>query len=240
MKGDAELTRRPQRRFSIASDVTRALLASAAAIVVLTVVIVALPGMLPGVRTVSGFVTFMVTFVVAMFTTYVALTLAAFSRLKSETLNAVILETEARRNPRLERWLLLDQLSWILTAAGFALILVALTVMDDSLRRDPWALLGAALLVILSWAVMTVAASVHFMRLDVRRDALRFPDEAPRTFSDYFYVAAMVNTTFATSDVAVTSTRSRRAFTVMSISAMTFNTVVIALLVSGVITLAAN
>ncbi|RMB62065.1 DUF1345 domain-containing protein [Tessaracoccus antarcticus] len=224
-------------RFTLSSDTTRALMAIVAAFVLTGVIVALVPELLQGLRSVAGVVKFMIVFTVVLFTWYVALTLTAFARLGPDELTATIRDSEARRNPRLERWLAVDQLSWMLTGAGFALILVAVTVMHGSLRQDPWALAGAALLVVLSWTLMSVSGSVHLLRLDLHRDALGFPDEAPRTFMDYFYVSTTIFTTFAVSDVAATSPRSRRALTAMSISAMTFNTVVVALLVSGIITL---
>lgn len=232
------LVQRLRKRFPLASDATRAFLASIGAFTVMIAVLVIAPELLVTSRRLSGWVAYMIAFGVCMFGAYVALTLVAFSRLDPATLTAVIRKSESRRNPRLERWLAADQMSWILTAAGFALVLVALTVLDNSLRSNAWALAGAALLVVLSWLLMAVAASVHLMRLDVDGEALRFPDETPRTFSDYFYVATIVFATFATSDVSATSTKMRRSLTAMSISALAFNTVVVALLVSGVLTLA--
>lgn len=73
-------------------------------------------------------------------------------------------------------------------------------------------------------------------RDDARRDALNFPDEdSVRDFSDYRYVAQQVLTTFATSDVTVVSREARRLVTKISTAAMIFNTVAIALLVSGIL-----
>lgn len=232
------MVQRLRSRFSLASDATRAVLASVAAFMGVALVIAIEPGVAGNVRGLQGWVTFMVIFSVCMFGVYVLLTLAAFSRLGAAELATTIRRSEARRNPRLERWLAADQMSWILTAAGFALLLVGVTVLDDSLRANPWSLASAALLVVLSWVLMTVASSVHLMRLDRNGDALTFPDDSPRTFSDYFYVATIVFSTFATSDVSATSTKMRRSLTAMSISALAFNTVVVALLVSGVLTLA--
>ena len=71
-----------------------------------------------------------------------------------------------------------------------------------------------------------------------RRPFLAFPDDGPKGLHDYGYVATQVLSTFATSDVGVTTTAGRRAVTTLAIAALVFNTVVVALLVSAFLGLA--
>lgn len=97
----------------------------------------------------------------------------------------------------------------------------------------------AGVMVVLAWAVMQVSATVLLLRIDVAEKCLEFPDDGPHGLHDYGYVATQVLTTFATSDVLVTTTAGRRAVTTLSIAAMVFNTVVVALLVSAFLGLAA-
>ena len=80
-------------------------------------------------------------------------------------------------------------------------------------------------------------ATILLLRLDVDRPTFDFPGEGLHGWHDYAYVATQVLTTFATSDVEVRTTPGRRAISVLSIASMVFNTVVIALLVSGFIAL---
>ncbi len=80
---------------------------------------------------------------------------------------------------------------------------------------------------------MHIAATVLLLRIDVQRPTLVFPDQGPHGLHDYGYVATQVLTTFATSDVTVTTTAGRRAIATLSVAAMVFNTVVVALLVSA-------
>ena len=180
------IVNRSRQHLRLSSDVTRATMSSVLPIVLMALVISVEPAAREGLTTLPGQVMFMLVFVIVTFGLYVSLTLVAFARLAPKELEATIRASEARRNPRLERLLAMDQMSWILTAVGFALVLIGLTVTDETLRRDPRALACGALLVVLSWLLMAVAASVHLMRLDVDRCALRFPDESPRVFSDYF------------------------------------------------------
>lgn len=85
----------------------------------------------------------------------------------------------------------------------------------------------------ISWFVVVVSYAVHYARKDAEHPGLRFPDEGPHRFTDYFYVSLAVARTFGTTDVAVTTTRMRR--TVSGYSALTFlfNTIIIALLVAA-------
>ncbi|MDO5500840.1 MAG: DUF1345 domain-containing protein, partial [Propionibacteriaceae bacterium] len=60
----------------------------------------------------------------------------------------------------------------------------------------------------------------------------------PRTFSDYVYVAITVMSTFGVSDAAVCHPRLRRLVATHAFIAFLFNTTIIAVLVSLVVTLA--
>lgn len=165
---------------------------------------------------------------------YLALTWWTFGRLDPASLRTTIAASNATgRRAHFERLTFTDATSWVLGGVGTALVVVAITLLDPSTRKSPLALGMAGLMVVLAWAVMQVSATLLLLRIDVAEPTLRFPDDGPHGLPDYAYAATQVLTTFATSDVAVTSTAGRRAVTTLSIASLVFNTVVVALLVSA-------
>ena len=59
-----------------------------------------------------------------------------------------------------------------------------------------------------------------------------FPGGGERSFTDYLYFSLMVQTTFGATDVAVESPGMRRAVMTHGVVAFVFNTVIVAMLVS--------
>jgi uncharacterized membrane protein len=86
-----------------------------------------------------------------------------------------------------------------------------------------------------SWAVTMVSYAVRIARENTLRGGAEFPGDEPPRFSDYLYVAAQLGTTFGGSDVNFTTRPMRRIVTGDSIISFTFNTVIVALLVSVLI-----
>ncbi len=82
------------------------------------------------------------------------------------------------------------------------------------------------------------AYAVHYAREQSDNGGLDFPKTPTPTYADYFYLAVQVGTTFGASDVTVESTRMRRLVTGNSLISFTFNTVIVALLVSLLVTTA--
>ena len=167
------------------------------------------------------------------FAAYLGLTWWVFGRLDPHRLRAAIRASNSAHVRRFDRLSGMDATSWVLGGVGVSLVVVAYTLLETETRKDPLALTLTGLMVLLSWAVMQISAAVLLLRLDAESPALAFPDEGPHGLPDYTYVATQVLTTFATSDVTVTSTAGRRAITTLAIAAMVFNTFVVALLVSA-------
>ncbi|GAA1391330.1 hypothetical protein GCM10009599_09810 [Luteococcus peritonei] len=173
------------------------------------------------------------------FAAYTAMTWKVFAPLDSGRFAEVVTESGRRRNPRMDTWLGLDAMSWVTSAALMALVCVIGVLLEPELSRSVPLLLLAVCLVVLAWFSMLVGTAVLLARLDVDHAALGFPGEARgRVFQDYVYVAAQLLATFATSVVEVLTTPARRAVTVVTVAALVYNTVVVALLVSGVLGLA--
>ncbi len=69
---------------------------------------------------------------------------------------------------------------------------------------------------------------------------MEFPGDSAPTWDDYVYLAVQVSTTFSTHDGTVVTTAMRRKVTAQSVIAFVFNTVIVALVVSAMLTFAPN
>lgn len=109
------------------------------------------------------------------------------------------------------------------------MLLIALL---PDLRADPVVTLSSIGLVITGWITVVVSYGLKYVREDVDRAGLEFPGSSDLVFSDYLYLACQISTTFGSSDVQVTTTRMRRLVSGQSVVAFIFSTVILALLVS--------
>lgn len=170
---------------------------------------------------------------------YLWLTYRLFRRRPGSTLQVWLAESErARRRRRL-----VDALSSssgpsaAVSFAGVALLAVVFVAVRAELRTDPLILGLSVGTVACSWLLMTVAYALHYAREYVHAGGLDFPeDPAERdpgpTMGDFFYLSVQVSTTFSTSDVTVLSRAMRQTVSGQSLVAFTFNSVIVALLVS--------
>jgi uncharacterized membrane protein len=96
----------------------------------------------------------------------------------------------------------------------------------------------ACLTVVSSWAFIQVMFALHYANgyyAEICRGlppGLRFPDDQPPDFGDFFYFSAIIGTSGQTADVAFVSRTLRRIGSVHCILAYMFNTVVLALLIN--------
>lgn len=177
---------------------------------------------------------------VAMFVVYLVTTWRVFASSDGNQLRAWIAATnptsaQARRR---QRWLQASPVSWLATAALLALGVVAVVALSGELRSRTWVLLVAVLLVIAAWCLVVVSGAVMLLRADTADRGLRFPGTEQPVWGDFVYLAVQLSTTFSSSDVEVTSTALRRKVTVQSLIAFVFNTVIVALLVSVLVSAA--
>lgn len=131
------------------------------------------------------------------------------------------------------------------TTAAISLAIVALgavvaVALVPALREAPVVVILAVVVVVASWVLLVVVLAVRYASESPRRRGLEFsgPDGQQLVFSDFLYLAVQVVTTFSPSDVAVTSRSMRREMTAHAVVAFAFNAVVVALLVSLLITAA--
>lgn len=225
-----------------ASDNRRGLLACLAAVVAGAVArtIVAvnrIGGSIDGRLSMAATITLLVAYAVLLGTFAVA-TWLTFARLDpGEFTRAIVATTpqteEARRRQRRRGT---SSSAWLQLGAALALGAVAALVVLDELRGNLALLLGSLALVVVAWLLMMVSGTLMLVREDIGRpelaSGLDFPGVEPRRWQDYAYLAMQICTTFSSSDVAVTTTRLRRAVTSLAATAFLFNTVIVALLVS--------
>lgn len=90
-------------------------------------------------------------------------------------------------------------------------------------------------LIVGAWASMVVTYAIDYARKHLADGGLAFPGEPPSGFVDYAYFAVAVSTTFAASDVQVTSPRMRRTVIGHAVVAFAFNVVIVALTIAVIV-----
>ena len=125
--------------------------------------------------------------------------------------------------------------SWALTGSTIAVVAVVYLALNPSLASSPLVSWSAVAAIAASWAVTSTAYAVRFARENVARGGLDFPGGNRPTLTEYVYLAVQVGTTFSGSDVEVTTPAMRRVVTGNSIISFAFNTVIVALFVSVLI-----
>jgi uncharacterized membrane protein len=127
--------------------------------------------------------------------------------------------------------------SWSVQAALLSLLAVVLISFPRVLREDLLVVGLGLLLVVSGWLMVAVSYAVGYLRHNVEAVGLEFPGAQPLVWADYLYLSVQVCATFSTSDVTVLDTTMRRRVTSQTLIAFVFNTVIVALLVSALLTL---
>lgn len=192
---------------------------------------------------VEGLATVLTLFIV-MLATYLIHTWRVFSRYEpaqlEEAVEATTTFSERSGSPQLARafhWRWgTGAGSWLVTTAAMSLFVVGALILTERLKASPVLVLGSLLVVALAWMVMAVSGTLMLVRQDLGPKgpgrALQFPDDGGHAWGDYFYLGMQVCTTFSTSDVSVMTTRMREVITSLVATAFVFNTVIVAMLVS--------
>lgn len=124
---------------------------------------------------------------------------------------------------------------WTLLASSVALVAVVGINARPETRTDAWAVGTSLVLVAVAWSGVVVGSPIAYLREHVEHPGLELPGGAAPDWSDLVYLAVQVSTTFSTSDVTVTSRRMRRLVTTHGLVAFVFNTVIVAVLVSSIL-----
>lgn len=172
---------------------------------------------------------------------YAGLTWAVLRRADGDRLARWLTEdrSERQRRRRLER---LAGNAGPLGAVSFCAVaigaVVAAAVLPE-LRDDPVVVALAVLVVAASWLLTVTVYAVHYARENAQHGGLEFRGgdvEGPPSLADYAYLAIQVGTAYNGADVTVVSRAMRRTVSVHAVVAFVFNSVLIALLVSLLIT----
>lgn len=158
---------------------------------------------------------------------FLTLTQVTFGRADARTLSAWLAATNSPRRPLA---LPATAAQWaVLAVIAVTLVLVLPGLLDSALANA----LSFAV-VITAWLVTVTAYAVHYARLNTREASLEFPGKTDDqlVFADYYYLAAQVATTFASSDVDILTTRARAVVTGQTYIGFAFSTFIIAMLIS--------
>ncbi|GAB2594768.1 DUF1345 domain-containing protein [Pseudactinotalea suaedae] len=174
---------------------------------------------------------------------HMVLTWLAYRGLRGDDFRVAItadpswLKYDKRRDGTLFRWVVgVGPSSWSTSIAIFALVAVVALVMRPALRELPLAFVIALVMVGTAWFSVAVTYAVHYARVDLTRGGLEFPGERPNRLLDYFYLAAGIQATFGTTDVGVRTTELRGQVLSQSLIAFVFNTVIVGMVISLLLT----
>ena len=160
-------------------------------------------------------------------------TYLAFRGLSGDDLNRAMTDAVPPRKNKFSTILVgSDGPVWSVSIALVAMFGVLFVLTVPGLRLPPVVIGVTIMMVIASWVDVAVTYAAYYARLDRHRTALIFPDDHARNFSDYLYLAFAVQATFGTTDVSAARTYMRRGLTGHAMLAFVFNTVIVAILVS--------
>jgi uncharacterized membrane protein len=126
----------------------------------------------------------------------------------------------------------------LLTALGSFAILAAIVLELGVSKSNPAALILAIVTIVLSWAVVHTAFSLHYAHEFYRGKkpgGLQFPNGDQHEDADYWdfvYFSFVIGMTAQVSDVGITDKIIRRTATVHGIISFVFNTALLALMVN--------
>ncbi len=126
--------------------------------------------------------------------------------------------------------------SWAVTGSMLAIVAIVVLRFSADVRGDPVVTTAAIAVVVCSFGMIVSSYAVRYAR-QVAMDGggVAFDGEDAPRFREFLYLAVQVALTFSASDVRVTSGAVRTPVTVQAVIAFVFNTVVLALLVSALI-----
>jgi uncharacterized membrane protein len=128
-------------------------------------------------------------------------------------------------------------LDWPLSAAAIAVLLTILIAQNPEYRSDPLYLLLGILAVVCSWMLMITSFALNYYRLNAdpeaqQRPAIVFAFEERATLSDYVTLAVLLSTMAAAVSARINSRVAWRLVRTNVLLAFTFNTVIVAMVVS--------
>lgn len=127
--------------------------------------------------------------------------------------------------------------SWTLTAALVAVFLAVAIAQDPAHRADPFYVALGLLSVASSWALMAYSFALQYLRLEASRSAdashhIEPSVEGESRFGDYLTLAILVSTMAATVSATIHTRRAWLMVRTNVLFAFTFNSVIVAMVVS--------
>jgi hypothetical protein len=167
--------------------------------------------------------------------TYLALGLRAFSRCDRAELVRRVLAKPLPAS-RVKRWLLAGGggPGWPVAIALVAFVTIITALLSRSHATNLVLALAAAT-VATCWMVITFSFALQYARRDIEQGGLQFPGSQEPVFADYNYLAIGCSATFGTTDTTIVSTSMRRLVSVHSVLGLLLNTVVVAVLLSIIV-----
>jgi uncharacterized membrane protein len=166
---------------------------------------------------------------------YLVLGLRAFSRCDRAELERRVL-AKPLPTSRVKRWLLAGGggPGWpvFIALVAFVTIITAVLSREDATRL---VLALAAGTVATCWMVITFSFALQYARRDIEQGGLKFPGSQEPVFSDYIYLAIGCSATFGTTDTTIVSSTMRKLVSVHSVLGLLLNTVVVAVLISIIV-----
>jgi hypothetical protein len=166
---------------------------------------------------------------------YLALGLRAFARCDRAELVRRVLATPLPAS-RLRRWLLAGGggIGWPIVIASVAFFTIITAVLKRG-QSTSLVLALAAFTVVTCWMVITFSFALQYARRDIEQGGLRFAGSSEPLFTDYNYLAIGCSATFGVTDTTVLSSSMRRVVSVHSVLGLLMNTVVVAVLLSIIV-----
>lgn len=224
----------------LASDVFRGYVILAATVVPVVLVPFIMASIMPDAAAYASIVTVFAAWAFLALASSIV-TVITFSRVEGATLERWLRSTTPRTRRARVIWRLNGggAISWAVTGSVIAVSSVIILTISSELRRVPIVVVAGIAVVVASLFMIITAYAVRYARENADTGGLEFPRTEHPRFSDYLYLAVQVSTTFSSSDVQITSASLRKAVSLNSLISFAFNTVIVALLVSVLISTAA-
>jgi len=161
-------------------------------------------------------------------------TFAVFRRASGEQLAAWLRATDPKK--REKTWLYYlnggGASSWAMSGSVIAVTAVLVLSLVEEFRAQPLVIFTGMAVVVGSLFMTIASYAVRYAREHATVGGIVFPATPAPVFSDFFYLAVQVSTSFSPADIVVETTSARRAITTHSLVSFAFNTVIVALLVA--------
>ncbi len=169
------------------------------------------------------------------------LNVTTFNKAAAEDLARWLRETQP---PERTKWVWIivhggGSTGWAITGSIIAVFAVLVISFIPAFRSSSVIVFSGIAVVVASLALTITSYAVRYARESAVSGGIVFPGKDAPRFVDFVYLSIQVSTTFSASDVQLERSAARRVASVHSLIAFTFNTIIVALLVSVLVNVAA-